>query len=171
MQIKIIGNTDSSCLLEEYNKILPQLEWLDSNQTKQTSLQHTKELESFTDGCGKIKIERDRFGRQKYANKETDFSVVHRIIKNTIFEELINQYKLHRTRFMIVKPKSCYSLHRDFGPRIHIPIITNPSAMFIFKDTGLHHLAVGNVYWVDTSKIHSFANFGDTERLHLIGCV
>lgn len=167
MQIKIIDNIDISPILKAYEEFKTVFPWLDSGSTRQSALQHLKDNPSFIDGCGVLKQLKFE-GRQL---KETDYTVCHEVIKGTIFEEIIEKYNLKRTRLMIIKPKSCYSLHRDFGPRIHIPIITNPSAMFVFKDTGLHHLSTGKVYWVDTTKIHSFANFGNTERLHLIGCV
>lgn len=170
MNIKVLDSIDPSLILQEYQKIEDKLEWLESDQTKQCGLQHLEEFPSLTDSCGRIKTEQSKFGL-RYKNKESDFKICHKIIKNTIFEELIDKFKLFRSRLMWVKPKSCYSLHVDFGPRIHIPIVTNSSAMFVFKDSGVVHLSLGKIYWVDTRKIHSFANFGDTDRLHLIGCV
>lgn len=170
MTIKILDDIDIAPILEEYHRIENKIEWLEDGKTKQSSLQHLKDFPSFIEGCGRIKIEETKFGI-RYKNKETDFDVCHEIISGTVFEDIIKKYKLKRSRLMWVKSKSCYSLHADFSPRIHIPLITNLSAMFVFRDTGIQHLLAGKVYWIDTRKMHSFANFGDTDRLHLIGCV
>lgn len=160
MNIKIIDNIDISPILEAYRKIESKLEWLEGEKTRQCAIQHRKDVESLTEGCGKL-----------ISNKEVDYKHCNREFEGTVFEEIIAKYKLTRTRLMWVAKKSCYTLHKDSSPRIHIPLITNPSAMFVFKESGLHHLEVGKVYWVDTRLTHSFANFGIEDRLHLIGCV
>ena len=160
MNIKAIDEVAVSPIIEYYHKIESQLEWLKGEKTRQCALQHRKNLESFVEGCGKLKA----------PYNESDFSVVHRIFENSVFDMLIKKYNLTRARLMWVSKKSCYTLHRDTGPRIHIPLITNSSAMFVFKDFGLHHLEAGKVYWVNTTLTHSFANFGTEDRLHIIGC-
>jgi len=162
MTIKVLDTISVLPIIEEYYKIEKEIEWVDNPQGKQCALQHLSSKPSYTDACGTL---------DSKLYKEKDFSTVNLIIANTKIEEIINKYNMYRTRLMIVKPKSCYTLHRDFGPRIHIPLITNPSAMFTFLKGGLFHLEIGKVYWVDTTKIHSFANFGLTDRLHIIGCV
>lgn len=162
MQIKELQYINQDKLLQDYYQIEKYIEWFNDDKTKQCALQHTKENISFLEGCG-------RLNTAKF--KETDFNVCHSIINDTIFKDIIKEFNLYRTRLMWMKPKVCYSLHIDPNPRIHIPIITNPWAMFVFADSGLHHLPIGKVYWVNTKLTHSFANFGDTDRLHLIGCL
>lgn len=161
MTVEIIENIDVSTIIKEYKSFEKIFPWLEDDNTKQSALQHRKDNPSFIDGCGRLKP----------GLNELNYDVCHSVIEGTVFEEVIKKYNLKRTRLMWIKPKRCYSLHRDFGPRIHIPLITNPSAMFVFKETGLVHLPVGKVYLVDTRQVHSFANFGETERLHLLGCV
>ena len=78
---------------------------------------------------------------------------------------------MYRTRFLWINEKSCYSIHKDSSPRIHIPIQTNPQALFYFSKTGFQYLAKDKIYWVDTRNMHSFVNFSDEKRLHLVGCV
>jgi hypothetical protein len=162
MSIKVLDTINALPILQEYEKLKDQVEWVESPHGKQSALQHLKDRPSCIDACGTLNSE---------IYKETDFNQINSIISNTKIEELIHKYKMYRTRLMIVKPKSCYTLHKDFGPRIHIPLITNPSAMFVFLKDGLTHLQIGKVYWVDTTKLHSFANFGLTDRLHIIGCI
>lgn len=161
MNVKVIDDINVLPILDSYRSFKTTFDWLEDDNTNQCALQHLKDNPSFIDGCGRLKV----------GLKENDYNTCHEVIVGSIFEEIIKKYDLKRARLMWVKPKRCYSLHRDFGPRIHIPLITNPSAMFVFKDSGLVHLSVGKVYWVDTSKTHSFANFGDTDRLHIIGCI
>ena len=77
---------------------------------------------------------------------------------------------------MWVNPMSCYSLHKDSTPRIHIPLITNPSCYFIFKENNtpegiIQHLPVGSVYWTNTTVSHTFINCSELPRLHLVGVV
>ena len=168
MQIKELQSINQVRLLKDYYQIEQHLEWLEDGKTKQCALQHTADKVCFQEACGTLNTDK---------HQETDFIICHQILSGTIFEELIKEYKLYRSRFMWVKAKSCYSLHKDFSHRIHIPIVTNPSAMFVFAEPGvvhlpaLVHLPIGKVYQVDTTQRHSFANFGNTDRLHLIGCV
>ena len=72
---------------------------------------------------------------------------------------------------MWIYPWSCYSVHKDLTPRIHIPIITNPQNFIVFKYSPMEHLSLGNVYWVDTTQYHTAINGSDDARLHLVGIV
>ena len=68
---------------------------------------------------------------------------------------IIEDLGLCRTRIMRMKSKTCLSYHYDPTPRIHIPIITNPSC-FLLIDKKAHYLkANGSAYLVDTTKITS----------------
>lgn len=159
MSIEIIDTIDVDKILKEYQDLEPKLEWLEDHNTKQCCLQYAENRHSLIEGCGTPHID------------EMLYSTCNNLILDSIFEKIIKKYNLYRTRFMWVRSRRCYSLHRDFSQRIHIPLITNPSAMFVFKDTGIHHLEIGNVYKIDTTKVHSFANFGNHDRLHIIGCI
>jgi hypothetical protein len=61
------------------------------------------------------------------------------------------------------------NLHRDSDKylKIHIPIYTNPSAEFIFKDNKYHLPADGSIYLVNTQVMHGTDNQGTTDRVHL----
>lgn len=64
---------------------------------------------------------------------------------------------------------ACYTFHSDSSPRIHVPIITNKESFLVFMHSGIHHLEIGKVYWVDTTQIHSAMNGSSEWRLHLVG--
>lgn len=82
-------------------------------------------------------------------------------------------FKLYRTRLMTMHPRTCYSIHSDSNPRIHIPIVTHRQARFIFTTPpAIRHLpADGSVWWVDTTKEHSAMNGSTIDRIHLVACL
>lgn len=95
---------------------------------------------------------------------------------NSIMEEL----KLSKTRLMVLNQRECYTWHRDFYPRVHIPIVTDPEKCFMIlqskfdpNDTGeiVRMPADGNYYFVDTTKHHTAINGSGTvkRRLHIVG--
>lgn len=112
--------------------------------------------------------------RGKDAAWEKSFNQIHPIFKDTLVEDYINwlSVPVYRARIMCAYAKSSYSIHKDLSPRLHLPLITNQQAFFLFaepSDTSLHHLpADGKTFWVDTTKLHSFINGGTQERFHLV---
>jgi len=158
--IKTLESFDIQKLMEYYSLINSQIYWVNYDKCKQSSLQYKDNEDSKISGLGKGN------------GKDLQYDNLNPFYKNTIFEEVINKYNLKRTRLMLVEPWSCYSMHRDTSPRVHIPLITNPECYFVFKDSGLvQHLPIGNVYWVDTTKHHTFINCSAEQRLHLMGSV
>lgn len=104
---------------------------------------------------------------------EKDESVYRTIqpeLEGTELSELIKKYNGFRTRIMLMSPRSCYSVHKDSCPRIHIPIITNNQAWMVWPYNGLClNLKPGTVYWTDTRKHHSFFNAHDElTRIHVV---
>lgn len=55
----------------------------------------------------------------------------------------------------------------DWISRIHVPIVTNPGAVFIINDVE-HHLEVGMAYQVNPGKPHAIRNDGHSSRVHLM---
>lgn len=51
--------------------------------------------------------------------------------------------------------------------RIHVPLLTNPQALFI-SDGKAYQLEVGKAYCIDTTKVHEVRNNGAGPRIHLI---
>lgn len=55
----------------------------------------------------------------------------------------------------------------DCTVRIHVPILTNPDAVFSV-DGEEFHMELGGVYEIDPTRQHYAANYGKTDRVHLI---
>ena len=95
-----------------------------------------------------------------------------------ILEEVTKSYGYKKgvyTRVMLAKlpPKSFISPHTDgdkmgsIPHKIHIPLQTNEGAFF-FVDGIKYQLKKGEAYEVNNAAMHSVANSGDTDRIHLI---
>lgn len=93
-------------------------------------------------------------------------------LKGTAIDEwlLHLQVPIWRARLMLIEEKTCYSVHRDLTPRIHIPLITNPNCFMCFPKYGImeHMPSTGASYWVDTTKDHTFVNCSSLSRIHLV---
>lgn len=140
-------------------KLNSSINWTETNHSKQAGLQYRDGEDPWTSAVGKSQGE------------ELRYTTLNPFFKDTIFETLIEKYNLKRTRLMWVNPKSCYSLHTDETPRVHIPLITNPECYFLFNPGTLVHLSAGSVWWVDTRLQHTFLNCSNQSRLHLVGIV
>jgi hypothetical protein len=157
--IKIIDRIEVDTLLKYYESVKDELIWVDYGKGKQVSIQYKLGDDKNTSGLGK------GYG------SDLEFNILNEFFTGTIVENLIDKFQLKRTRLMMVSPWSCYSMHRDSTPRIHIPIITNPECYFVFRAGTIQHLPKGLVYYVDTTKQHTFMNCSDEHRLHLMGSV
>jgi hypothetical protein len=161
MSYSIIRSINISEILITYANLKNNITWLDNpGKGKQSGLQYANNEDPFLSATGKLKDNRD----------EKEYINLNPLFKGTVFEDIIKEYNLYRTRLMWIEPKTCYSLHKDTTQRIHIPIVTNKNCMFLFPDEPLIHLPIGLVYSVDTRKTHTFCNFSNYARLHLLGC-
>jgi len=158
--INIIETYPVTELLDCYFKIEKNIVWTCyGDNKKQAGLQFKEGEDPWTSAVG-----RSNGGELEYTNLNLFF-------KDTLFEEVINQYTLKRTRLVWLSPMACYSMHKDTTPRIHIPMITNPECYFVFKTGIIQHMPVGSVYWTNTVNLHTFMNCSTESRLHLIGVV
>lgn len=163
--IKVIGNIDIDTVVNQYLIIENQIQWVKMPPYhKQAGLQYAEDSDNlWSEGTGKLK---------GLVTPELKYSNLNPVLRGTIFEDIINEHKLVRTRFMWVNRMSCYSMHRDLSPRIHVPIITNSECYFVLKKESeglIEHLPAGKVYWIDTRIHHTFMNCSMESRLHLIG--
>lgn len=55
----------------------------------------------------------------------------------------------------------------DWITRIHVPLLSNPDAMFISGDV-VHRMAVGFAYEINTRERHAVWNAGAMPRVHLM---
>jgi hypothetical protein len=157
--IKIIETCPITEILDCYFKIEKNLIWTDYGSKKQVGLQFKDLEDPWASAVGTSK------------GDELIYTNLNPIFKDTVFEEVINKYNLFRTRLMWLSPWSCYSMHKDSTPRIHIPMITNPECYFVFKQGIIQHMHAGLVYWTNTVNLHTFMNCSNKPRLHLIGIV
>ena len=158
--IKILSQIDITPLIDEYTRLEKDIQWTDyGHKGKQAGLQYKIDEDPWASAVGKIQ------------GQETPYTNLNPAFKDTVFEEIIDKYKLLRTRLMWVGPYACYSMHKDRAPRIHIPLITNPECYFLFRSGQLTNLKTGYAWWVDTTKPHTFINCSEQHRLHLVGVV
>ena len=101
--------------------------------------------------------------------KETDFSTF--IFDLPYINSILSDLKMYRTRVMNLKPKTCYTYHKDLSKRIHIPIETNESCFIIIDKQIFHYPADGNYHVVDTTKNHTALNASMLDRIHIVGVI
>jgi len=122
------------------------------------------DTESWDTGIGRIE--------ELEVAQEKEYTHIHSKLSGSCLEEIIKKYNGFRTRIMVMNSKSCYSVHADPTPRIHIPIVTSPQCWMIWPHHNTcHQLHPGHTYWTDTSKRHTFINGGLEQRIHIVMCV
>ena len=106
---------------------------------------------------------------------EGAFSELVPAFKGTYFETIFNtltvRYPIGRMRILKKPSYNCNSWHRDPEPRLHIPIHTNPGALFIVNNHCTHMPADGSVYFTDTRGYHTALNGGEHPRIHLVAAL
>ncbi len=139
-----------------------------ANESNQIMIQCADPLkEDWFTGTGTAPFTGSRWHKQ--------FSYLQPSLVGTAIEDYIHWLDLpvYRTRIMVMRPKTAYSVHFDGSPRVHMPITTNKHCFFIFKDPAelIHMPADGNSYAVDTRETHSFMNGGDDIRIHIVSAI
>lgn len=103
---------------------------------------------------------------------EHSFNKLQPSLKGTAIDKYLQwlDVPVYRARIMMAKEKGCYSIHRDYSPRLHLPLITNKQCNFLFTDplVMFHMPADGRTTWVDTRLPHTFMNGSTEKRLHLV---
>jgi hypothetical protein len=103
---------------------------------------------------------------------EASFTEFVPVFRGTYFEqvhqELTRRFPIGRMRVLSKDIYNCNSWHRDPEPRLHIPIVTNPGALFVVNHHVTHLPADGSVYFTDTRGYHTALNGGDYHRVHLV---
>ena len=96
--------------------------------------------------------------------------------KANYFKEVINTFKtqLLSVRLLKLGVGAYIKPHRDYNAgyednmfRIHIPIITNLKVDFILDEERLE-MAEGQCWYTNVNFIHSVANNGTSDRIHLV---
>ena len=139
------------------------LNW--NNGANQIMLQtYSPDIDDFITGTGRIQ-------EAKYTD-ETAYKHIQPSLKDSNIDKLISSMGVFRTRLMVVKPKTCYTIHNDPSARLHLALETNPDCYFVFPEHGLVKkvLPDRSVYFVDTREKHTFMNCGKEDRIHLVMC-
>ncbi len=156
----------------DINKALSEAEYLFmryASQTNQICLTHRPGAQDkLFDGIGSLYD----YNQQKLMALESDFTEFNENLTHTYLYQIYKQFpRIGRFRIMRIKPITCYSIHKDNNPRIHIALKTNPNAYFIFpEDNEVFQIPVdGYAYRVDTRRTHTYINGSRTEdRIHLV---
>ncbi len=81
---------------------------------------------------------------------------------------------LMAVRFLNLKPGAVIKPHRDHElsfeqgeARLHIPVFTNADVEFLIDDVKLE-MKEGECWYINANRIHSVANRGSTDRIHLV---
>ncbi len=161
VRIRPLNPAPFRTLAEEIEKLKDIIVWTESGKKgKQTGIQFRLGEDPWTSAVGRNN------GRPDH-----QYNQLNPAFAGTMIEGLISQYQMFRTRLMWLSPMSCYSMHRDSSPRIHIPIVTNPGCYFAFLENPPHYMPPGYAYKVDTTAYHTAMNCSEEPRLHLVGCI
>jgi hypothetical protein len=127
----------------------------------QTAIQNADGGEDYLEGTGSKPGMTD----DKWSNLRSD-------LRGTWWETFFANlpWPVYRTRIMIMQPRSCYSIHSDTSPRLHIALKTRPQARFLFTTPPelVHIPTDGMVWWVDTRQEHTAINASLELRWHLL---
>ena len=107
---------------------------------------------------------------------EPDYKYINPRLKGGAIDKWLqehSEYRIVRLRIMYMNPRTCYSIHSDPYPRIHLPVTTNQQCLMVWpKDNFMIHMpADGTSYLTDTTKHHTFMNCSEVPRIHLVGVV
>lgn len=141
----------------------------------QLSVTHSEASDSLYDSIGST------YDREvgKFVRKTSDYTTVNKIFKGTYLEEVIEEVKkqaasdgvcIGRVRFLLLKPKTCYSWHWDPDEfRYHIPLRTSEQCFFVSGESVERMPEVGRLYRFDTKEYHTAIN-GSLKlvRYHLV---
>lgn len=168
---KKLKEVDIDVLVDEFNFLFKSI-LLDKDQVSLQKRAQTPTKLELTESCGSLTYDiiKDKKVRKNVELKDTDFNQVVKILKNTYIEELIEEFKLFRTRLMCLKSKTCLTWHDDYSQRVHIPLITNDKCFMVIENTKIN-LESGYAYQVDTTKMHTAVNASLENRYHIVGCV
>lgn len=151
-----------------------------NNFNNQVCLTGTSSTDSPLVGSGSLFYEFDRDHNKilkKNPLQEQDFKYFLDEFKSTylfeVYNSLIKRYQLGRVRIMTLKPKSCYSYHRDKFQRLHFAVSSEPESCGLIHDKKVYDIPCdGAFYLVNTQLMHTAFNTSvNTSRTHLVADV
>lgn len=147
------------CMRVDIEKIINEMKTLPFFRD-QIMLQGVKDNADYFYGTGKA---------TEYVETENEF--VHPLFDIPYTNSIIKMLELKRTRLINLFPQTCYTMHKDYTPRVHIPLITNEKCFLIVDNEMIHLPADGNVHIIDTTKNHTAINASTKNRYHIVGVV
>ena len=125
-----------------------------------------------------------KVGQNLFDGKEdhTKYDILHPLWKDTVFEEILNDYNAYSAKIRIMPPMSTLNVHTDgWTPSLYVymfPILTNEDSFFIVQTEGKpasfthawnawHHPADGSVYQTRYDIPHAAMNGGTTPKVNL----
>ena len=91
--------------------------------------------------------------------------------KGTVWETLYNSLPESKgeARIIILDPAQCYQSHADIDDRYHLNILGEECFLIDLVHKKMHKLEQNGIWYsMDTSCIHSAANFGRSARVQLV---
>lgn len=86
----------------------------------------------------------------------------------SVSSDLLKYFAYNRINYRLLHANCAYNWHTDPGQRcLHIALVTNEGARFVYADRAFHLPANGSVYSVNNSHHHTFVNAGYLPRLHI----
>lgn len=86
-----------------------------------------------------------------------------------ICDWMAKTFKINYAAFRLIPARSTVGFHTDLyvSRNHHIPVQTNRGCFFVSGNQLFNMQNVGYLYHVDSSRLHTFINAGDTDRVHL----
>lgn len=90
--------------------------------------------------------------------------------KNTVWEQLMLTlpYPAGEARIVSLPSKQCYVSHADIDNRWHLALINDNSFLIDLENLRMHSCKIGKWYSMDAGSMHTAANFGANDRVHLL---
>ena len=154
---------DLNRVLTEWENIQNSVKWY---RDTQTALQFAEGNECpYTDPCGS-------FTNRVSENVDSEYDIIKTVpdYEGTIFEKILKDWDAYRTRILLRKKQTTYTVHTDVTPfRYHLALITNPDAYVVYPthERLFHIPADGYVYRMNTTEPHTVMNCGP-DRYHLV---
>lgn len=108
---------------------------------------------------------------RKPRSVEPLYSVICEPFRGTVFESILRAVPsgYGRARIMRLRPRTCYSVHKDTSWRFHVALETNGKCLFIIDDHKPFYIPDdGHVYRVNTLNWHTALNGSEVDRYHLV---
>lgn len=163
-KIKVKQDINVDKLKESLYNIIKIRDW----KQNQISLQHRQGISNINDGIGSLWYNED-------VKSDIEFNEWYDDLKQEYLIEVLENlpFKVYRTRIMNIKPKRCYTMHRDKSIRFHIPIDTaEDKGRFIFDHGEVLNMPEGSCYILNTKLQHTAMNcHPELDRIHIVGCL